>query len=378
MRRMYKILHLNRFPIMKIDQLLKELERWAAPQLQESYDNAGLITGNAQDELTGVLFCLDSTEAVVQEAISKGYNLIVAHHPIVFSGLKRLTGASYIERTVMLAIRNNISIYAIHTNLDNVHTGVSAEMAKRLGLINTRVLQPKKGLLRKLVTYVPDAHAEEVRNALFAAGAGHIGNYDECSFNLNGTGTFRPNKEAQPFIGEAGIRQEEPETRIELVAPFWIQQSITDALFAAHPYEEVAYDWTVIENNHQLIGAGMVGDLANEMDTSEVLGLIKNVFGGTIRYTTPHTSKIKRIALCGGSGSFLLKDAIRSGADLFLTADFKYHQFFDAEGKIIIADIGHFESEQFTMELIHRYLNEKIPNFAGSLTTITTNPIHYL
>ena len=363
---------------MKIDHIIRILEDWAPPSLQESYDNAGLITGNRQDDFTGALICLDSTESSVQEAIDTGCNLIIAHHPIVFSGLKRFTGATYVERTILLAIRHNIAIYAIHTNLDNVHTGVSREMADRLGLINTRILQPKSGVLRKLVTYVPHAHAETLRAALFAAGAGNIGNYDECSFNLEGSGTFRANALANPFIGTAGIRHSEAETRMELVAPHWKQAEITRALFETHPYEEVAYDWTVLENKLQDVGSGMLGDLPEQQHAEDVLKQIKQVFGGVVRFTRLHKKTVHKIAVCGGSGSFLLNDAIRAGADMFLTADFKYHQFFDADEKIIIADIGHFESEQFTMDLILRYLNQKIPNFAGRLTTISTNPIHYL
>ena len=363
---------------MKIKQIIQELENWAPPALQESYDNSGLITGNKEDEFTGAIICLDSTEAVVQEAIDKGCNLIIAHHPIVFSGIKKLTGQNYVERTLLLAIRNNIAIYAIHTNLDHVQTGVNKEISDRLGLINTRILQPKKNQLLKLITYVPHAHAETVRVALFQAGAGHIGNYDECSFNLEGIGTFRPSCDANPFVGEAGKRQLEPETRIELVAPVWLQDRISKALFEAHPYEEVAYDWTILENPMQTVGAGMLGELAEPVDSLKFIKHIKQVFGGVVRHTSITKSQIKTIALCGGSGSFLLQDAIRANADIFISSDFKYHQFFDADQRIMIADIGHFENEQFTIPLIHRFLNEKFPNFAGYLTTILTNPIHYV
>ena len=363
---------------MKIQEIISVLEKWAAPSLQESYDNSGLITGNNQQECTGTLICLDSTEAVVQEAIQKGCNLIIAHHPIVFSGLKRLTGATYIERTIILAIQNNIAIYAIHTNLDNINTGVSMEMANRLGLSNLQILQPKKGQLHKLITFVPEAYSAKVSQALFDAGAGYIGNYDECSFQTAGTGTFRANESANPFSGQIGIRNNEAEIRLEVIVPTWQQNAVLQALKSSHPYEEVAYDWISLENSLQSTGSGMMGEFQEPINTLELLKRIKEVFGGVVRYTTINKETIKRVALCGGSGSFLLKDAIRSGAELFLSADFKYHQFFDSEDKIIIADIGHFESEQFTMELIHRYLNQNISNFAGCLTTISTNPIHYL
>ena len=333
---------------MKIKQIIQELEIWAPPALQESYDNSGLITGNKEEECTGAIICLDSTEAVVQEAIDKGCNLIIAHHPIVFSGIKKLTGQNYVERTLLLAIRNNIAIYAIHTNLDHVQTGVNKEISDRLGLVNTRILKPKSNQLRKLITYVPHAHAETLSS------------------------------DANPFVGEAGKRQLEPETRIELVAPVWLQDKISKALFEAHPYEEVAYDWTILENPLQTVGAGMLGELAEPIDSTNFIKHIKQVFGGVVRHTSITKSQIKTIALCGGSGSFLLPDAICANADIFISSDFKYHQFFDADQRIIIADIGHFENEQFTIPLIHRFLKEKFPKFAVHLTTILTNPIHYV
>lgn len=363
---------------MKIKEIISSLEVLAPPILQESYDNAGLITGDANDECTGVLVCLDSIEEVVQEAIQKNCNLIVAHHPIVFSGIKKFSGNSYVLRTIRAAIRNNISIYAIHTNLDNVYQGVNAAIAEKLALRDTRILVPKRSLLRKLVTYCPVADAPAIRNALFEAGAGNIGKYDSCSFNLEGDGTFRAQAGADPYVGRVGELHVEKETRIEVVVPEWKAQAVETALMQAHPYEEVAFYWEPLLNNYQYAGSGMIGTLDQPVDTMEFLRQIKNTFGGMLRHTKLITGKIQTVALCGGSGSFLLQDAILQKADLFLSADFKYHQFFDADEKIIIADIGHFESEQFTMSHIHSYLLEKFPNFAVLLTSIQTNPVHYI
>lgn len=363
---------------MEIKKIIEHLEQLAPPAYQESYDNSGLLVGSAGVECTGVLVSLDVTEAVVQEAIDKGANLIVSHHPIIFGGLKRLNGSNYVERTVMMAIKNDIALYAIHTNLDNVSTGVNAKFAEKLGLKNTRVLSPKSGWLRKLVTFVPKNHLSKVQNALFEAGAGNIGTYDECSFASEGIGTFRANDGAKPFVGEVGTRHEEEEYKLECLFPFDAQSRILKSLFAAHPYEEVAYDILSLENSIAELGSGMIGVLESPETLESFLKRVKNTMGGVVRHTEAVSDKVSKIAICGGSGSFVLGDAIRAGADVLVTADFKYHQFFDADGKIVIADIGHFESEQFTIELLYDAIREKFPNFATFHTAVKTNPILYL
>lgn len=364
---------------MKIKEVITQLERLAPPQLQESYDNAGLIVGDSNSDLTKALICLDSTEEIIDEAIENGCNLVIAHHPIVFSGLKRFNGKNYIERTVIKAIKNDIAIYAIHTNLDNVYNGVNHKIGEKLGLQNMRILSPKSKLLRKLVFYCPTEHAEEVRQKVFDAGAGEIGNYSFCSFSMLGTGTFMANENAKPFVGEANQLHAEQEERIEVVYPSYCQSEVVSALLNKHPYEEVAYDLYQIENTWNQIGSGMLGEFAEELTIEQFLKHLKNSLNAPmVRYTKPVSTKIKKVAVCGGSGSFLLNNAIRAKADVFVTADFKYHQFFDADSKIVIADIGHFESEQFTGELIQEYLQEKIPNFASYLTRIRTNPINYI
>lgn len=363
---------------MKISGIIAHLEAWAPPSLQEPYDNSGLIVGNAMTDVTGVLVSLDCTEAIIDEAVRTGCNLVVAHHPIVFSGLKKLNGKNYVERTVISAIKNNVAIYAIHTNLDNVHTGVNKKICDVLGLRNTHILAPKTGVLKKLATFCPAASAEKVREALWSAGAGHIGNYDKTSFNAQGHGTYRGNEDSNPVVGEKGQLMREPEERIEVIYPAYSEGKILQALRASHPYEEIAYDLYAVSNAWPQVGSGMTGELAVPLSQNDFLGLVKTMLKApVIRYTPTPGKLIKKVAVCGGSGSFLLPDAVRAGADAFVTADFKYHQFFDGEGKILIADVGHFETEQFTIDLLSDKLKEIITTFAVRKTEITTNPINY-
>lgn len=354
------------------------LENIAPLKYQENYDNAGLITGNQNMEITGAILALDSTEAVIDEAIEKNCNLVIAHHPIVFSGLKKINGKNYIERTIIKAIKNDIAIYGIHTNLDNVHNGVNAKICETLGLTNCKILAPKNDLLKKLVVFVPVAEADTIRKALFDAGCGAIGNYDECSFNSNGTGTFRASENANPYIGKIGLQHQEPEIRIETIFESINQSRIIKALHQVHPYEEVAYDIYPLANHYQNVGSGMVGDFETEMNEVDFLRFLKTKMQTEcIRHTKLLDSKIKRVAVCGGAGSFLLNDAIASGAQVFVTGDYKYHQFFDADGQIIIADIGHYESEQFTKQLLYDLLKRNFNTFALHLTKVSTNPVNY-
>jgi dinuclear metal center YbgI/SA1388 family protein len=361
--------------IRDITNLLEEI---APLSLQESYDNCGLLTGSKSTIATGALITLDVTEAIIDEAIANNCNLIVAHHPFIFSGLKKLSGNTWIERSLIKAIKNDIAIYAIHTNLDNVLEGVNKMMAQKIGLKDGRILQTKSGLLKKLICFCPSDKAAVVREALFAAGAGKIGNYENCSFNTEGIGTFKGNENTNPYVGIAGELHKEAETKIECIFPAYLEAQILTSLMMAHPYEEVAYDIIPLQNRWAKVGAGYVGTLNEAMHEKDFLALLKKVFGcGSIRHTALKGEKIKKVALCGGSGSFLLKDAIQSGADFFVTADFKYHQFFDADNQIVIADIGHYESEQFTKELIFNEIQKKFSTFALCLSKNNTNPIHY-
>ena len=362
-----------------IKEVIGVLEKFAPPALQETYDNSGLLVGSGNWEVKGVLVSLDITESILDEAIAEKCNLVVAHHPLIFSGIKRLNGANYVEQCIIKAIKHDIAIYCIHTNLDNVHQGVNAKIAEKLNLTNCRILSPKSGLLKKMVTFCPTASLESVRSAVFAAGAGSIGEYDECSYSGEGTGTFRASDKANPYVGKKNERHVEPETRIEFIYPSYLESSIITALKSAHPYEEVAYDLYPLSNQHGLIGSGMIGLLDQESDEMEFLKQVKERFEvSCLRYTKLLDKPVKTVAVCGGSGSFLLKDAIRAGADVFITADYKYHQFFDAENRIVIADIGHYESEQYTKELLFDLIRKNFSTFAVRFTKINSNPINYL
>ena len=363
---------------LKIGDLTAHLESVAPLGYQEPYDNSGLLVGTPEKEVCHALLSLDCTEAVVDEAVELGCDIIISHHPIVFKGLKRFNGSTYVERVIMKAIKNDIAIYAIHTNLDNVMGGVNSKIASRLGLCNTRILSPKRDLLRKLVVFVPHAHAGQVREALFGAGAGSIGGYDACSFNAEGYGTFRAGEGTNPFVGTVGKHHREDEVRMEVVFPMVKEQAVLQALFGTHPYEEVAYDVYSLQNSDQDVGSGLVGRLEQSMDEADFLRMLKERLGASVvRHTALRGKPVTNVAVCGGAGSFLLDPAKRSGADVFVTADYKYHEFFDADGKIVIADVGHFESEQFTQQLLLEIIQKKFPTFAVRLTGIDTNPIKY-
>ncbi len=364
---------------MTVKDIAAAIEQIAPLVYQESYDNCGIQVGNMAADVTGILLTLDVTEEVIDEAIACNCNMIVAHHPLIFSGLKKISGRNYVERIVIKAIKNDITIYAAHTNLDNMIDGVNDKIADKMGLINKKILAPKSGTISKLYTYCPVNIADKVRDAMFAAGAGSIGNYSECSFNTNGLGTFRPSAAAHPTIGTAGgPRQQENEVKIEVLVEKHKEQEVLGAMRRAHIYEEVAYELIPLSNTNQQIGAGIIGELAIQMSETEFLTLLKTKMKADgIRHTQLSGKAIKKVAVCGGSGSFLLNDAISQKADIFVTADFKYHQFFDAEGRIIIADIGHYETEQFTPEIFEMVLKKKFPNFAILLSNVLTNPVKY-
>ncbi len=362
---------------MKLRDIIAVLEAWAPPAYQEGYDNSGLIVGSPEEDVHSALLSLDCTEAVVDEAIRKNIALIIAHHPIVFSGLKRFNGSDYVQRTVMKAIQHGIAIYAIHTNLDNVHDGVNAYLGELLGVSNQRILLPKSELFEKLAVFVPNAYAEAVRTALFEAGAGGIGDYDECSFTVEGTGSFRAGDSANPFVGARGERHHEAETRVEVIVPRHLANRAAAAAIAAHPYEEVAIDRYPLANRAARIGSGMVGDLPEPLPWTAFFDHVKvQLNAKVIRHTALPETPVKRVAYCGGSGFFLLQAACSSGADVFITSDVKYHQFFDADG-IVLADVGHWESEHRTVELIARHLNGKFANFAVHFSQTHTNPVKY-
>jgi dinuclear metal center YbgI/SA1388 family protein len=361
-----------------IRNIIQVLENFAPPALQTSYDNAALMCGEPHKTCSGVLCTLDITEAVIEEAAAKGCNLIVAHHPIWFTARKRLNGEDMVSRCLLMAIRKDIALYAIHTNLDHVHAGVNHKICQVLGIERPQILDPKYGILMKLVTYAPLAATAEIVDALFAAGAGSIGNYDSCAFISEGTGSYRPLPGSNPFQGAEGIREVAPEQKIEVVFPAWHKDKVLAALRSAHPYEEVAYQIFKTENAVADFGSGMIGDLSQPVSKADFLKMVKERFHcGVIRYADSVKQQIQRVAVCGGSGSFLIPQAMRAGADALITADITYHTFFDAESKMMLLDIGHYESEQFTPLILHAIMSEKFPNFALHLSGIRTNPIQY-
>lgn len=363
---------------MKIHELLAFFANWAPISYQENYDNSQLICGDASASINKVLVCLDCTEDIVDEAIQSGANLIVAHHPIIFKGLKKLTGSNYVERTLIKAIKNDIAIYALHTNLDNVDSGVNKEICNRIGLSNTRILAPKSQLLSKISVYVPINHVEIVSNAMFDAGAGKIGKYDMASFKSTGMGSFRPLDGAQPHIGSANNYEEVSECKLDMLVEKHLLNAVISSMIHAHPYEEVAYDVFDLQNTHPYVGSGMIGTLDSTLTLEEFLDTLKSKFGlKSIKYTGDLNRKVQSVAVCGGSGIFLLQDAIRQKADVFVSSDVKYHEFFDAENKLSIIDMGHYESEQFTIDLIVRKIQALFDGLPVQATKISTNPVNY-
>ena len=365
---------------MKIINITDFLEQIAPLGLQESYDNSGLLVGSNEKEIRKALITLDITPAVMDEALQSGCDLIISHHPLIFKGLKKINGGNMVEDLVLKAIKNDICIYAIHTNLDNVSKGVNGALAKKIGLKNTRVLLSKGGELNKLVVFCPQSHAEDVRNSILDAGAGHIGNYSHCSFNTNGRGSFKAGEGADPFVGEIGKIHFEDEVRMETIVPKWLIPKVINAMLEVHPYEEVAYDIYPLNNKNGNVGSGIIGTLEKELDVEEFLKNLKEVLQVSyIRHGPFHSGrKVKKVALCGGSGSFLMEDAFRQGADLFVTGDLKYHDFFEYQGKMTLADAGHYETEQFTKELLFDFLTKKFPNFALQISSMNTNPVSFL
>ena len=364
---------------MIIQHITDFLEHRFPLSLQESYDNCGLTYGHKKTALKGVLISLDVTEKIVEEAISKNCNLIISHHPVIFKGLKKINGSNMSERVIELCIRHEIALYAIHTNLDNHQEGVNKRIADKIGLVNTHILLPKKGTLVKLSVFVPEESTHTLSQAMFEAGAGSIGNYTECSFQSKGQGTYKPNKNAKPSKGNINQNSIENEMKLEFLVPLDRIGGVLHAMKTKHPYEEVAHDIVPLLNEQQDMGAGMIGTLKNPISTETYLKTIKKTFeAGVIKHTSIIHNEIKTVAVCGGTGSFLIEQARRKKADIFISSDIKYHEFFDANEELVIVDIGHYESEQFTINLIYENLKEKFSNFALHLTEVNTNPVKYI
>ena len=362
--------------MVKIKDIANALEMFAPLPLQDGFDNAGLQIGLTEAEVAGVLLCLDVTEAVVDEAVALGCNLIVSHHPLIFSPLKRITGSNYVERCVIKALANGIAIYSAHTNIDNAPGGVNYRIAEKLGLQNVRILVPKEDVLLKLAVYVPVSAADAVRSALFAAGCGNIGNYDSCSYNVKGFGTFKANEGCNPFCGEVGQLHREEEVRIETVLPAYLKNKVVAALLKAHPYEEPAYDIYSLNNSWGSVGSGVIGELPAECDELELLQCVKERFAvGCVRHTPLLGKAVKRVALCGGAGGSFAGAAMAAGADVYITGEARYHDLFSYTGKMLVAVIGHYESEQYTMDIFKEIILGACPGVRVVTTTVNTNPL---
>ena len=363
---------------MKIKEIVLRIEELAPLSFQESYDNAGMQVGDVENEISSVLLTLDVTEEVIDEAINKQAGLIISHHPLIFGGIKKLTGKSLTERIVIKAVKNNIAIYSAHTNLDSAWNGINTQLATQLNLEGISILQHTVGALKKLVTFVPAEHAAKLREALFQAGAGHIGNYDSCSFNIDGQGTFKGNEETNPFVGKKGELHVETETRIETIFPQHLKNKIISTLLKNHPYEEVAFDIYPLENKFEKQGMGAIGNLPIELTEDEFLTLVKTKLHCTyIRHSTKTGKKIKKVAVCGGSGSFLIQEAMAENADALVTGDIKYHQFSEPENRLLLVDAGHFETERHSVEIFYEFLIKKFPTFAFYFSEVNTNPVNY-
>ncbi len=364
---------------MNLSKIVSFFNEIAPERLQETYDNSGLLIGNPNNEISKALISLDVTDEVINEAIVNKCNLIIAHHPLIFKPIKKLTESNLTEKLIVKAIKNDIAIYAIHTNLDNISNGVNKILAQKLSIHNTHILEPSASKLNKLICFCPTQHSNKVRSAMFEAGAGQIGNYDYCSFNTEGLGSFRALDNTKPFVGEKGKLHQEAETKIETIVPDFKINQVIKKMISAHPYEEVAYDIYPLENKSFLTGAGMIGELNEEMEINDFLRDVKQKLNTThLRHNQLLHKKVKKIAICGGSGNFLINSAYRQNADVFITGDIKYHEFFEHQGEMTIVDAGHFETEQFTKELIHSFLIENFPNFAVQISEINTNPVLFL
>jgi dinuclear metal center YbgI/SA1388 family protein len=364
---------------MKLKDLCSYLDSAVPLSFQEDYDNSGLQIGLPEKEISSAMITLDITEEVIDEAVSENCDVIISHHPLIFKGIKRISGRTFTERILYEAVKHNIAIYSSHTNLDVFSNGVSRKMAEKLKLQNVKVLAPLKNRLLKLVTYIPESHLEKVREALFKAGAGVIGNYDKCGFTTQGTGSFRGNEKAEPFIGKKGEIHFEKEIRFETVLFSHLKDEVIKALLTVHPYEEVAYDVFTLENINIEVGLGCVGELYEAMHEEDFLKFVSSVFDAKgVRFSKTTGKPVRKIAICGGSGASLLNNAINSGSDAFITADIKYHNYFDAENTILLVDTGHFESEKFSTEILYDLIIKKFPKFAVRFSESNRNPINYL
>ncbi len=367
---------------MKVNDIHSILAAWAPKEIAWERDNVGLQVGDPEANVRGVLVCLDCTEQVILEARKQKADLIVSHHPLLFRAPKSITTADETGRAIRALIENKTNLYSAHTNLDFTAGGTSFAIAEALRLKNVEFLRKSYEVDKKIVTFVPRLHTQKVRNAMAEAGAGIIGNYDYCSFGIAGTGSFRGNSAANPAIGTKGKLESAEEIRLEMIGKQWNTEKIVKAMIAAHPYETVAYDIYPLQNASTEFGMGIIGTLKQPMGLSSFLQLVKKQLNARVlRRTTALNNVVQRIAACGGAGGELVDTAIAQHADVFITADVRYHDFHHATGKITLIDAGHFETEHPVVNAVVRKLNTEIRKLGQRIPVraakTSTNPIYY-
>ncbi|MBI4536287.1 MAG: Nif3-like dinuclear metal center hexameric protein [Ignavibacteriae bacterium] len=368
---------------MTVREIQDVIEHWAPREIAWGQDNVGLQIGNPASRLLGILIALDVTEKIITEARRHRANLIISHHPLLFKAPRSITPRNQVGRCIDALVKSGIALYSAHTNLDFAHGGTSWAIAEALGLTAVDFLYKPYKVQRKIVTFVPTDHVDRVAVAMAEAGAGRIGNYDNCSFRMLGTGTFKANERANPVVGSKNVLEKVAETRLEMVVDQWLVPGVLKALKQAHPYEEVAHDVYPTENESDAFGMGIIGMLVRPMTLKSLLALIKKKLGArALRCTGSLNHKVSRIAACGGSGSELLDEAVRARADAFITADVKYHTFHDANGRIALIDAGHYETEHLVVQTMAKKLAQEmrrmrihVPVFASRTST---NPIVYV
>jgi len=363
---------------MTCGEIIKILETWAPREISLERDNPGLQVGSGKNIVKNILLSLELTMDVINESIAKECNLIITHHPLIFHPVKSLDFQR--DKNSMLIeklIKNDLTLFSAHTNLDFTKNGVSFELAKMLGLKGIDFLVNLSANQYKISVFVPGDHVEEVADAIFNAGGGIIGEYSRCSFRTGGTGTFFGSNKTTPFLGEKGKQEQVSEIKLEAIADSWKLGGIISAVINAHPYEEPAYDIYPLKNKNINYGMGAVGELDKQLGREEFLKYVsEKLKAKCLKYTSGKSESIKKIAVCGGAGTELLKEAVQSGADAFVTADVKYHTFHDAQGKILLVDAGHYETEIHVLNQIEKELstaaenNFKIFKYSGS-----TNPV---
>jgi len=364
---------------MTIKQVTQFLEQKFPLYLQEDFDNCGVQCGDVRQEITGAMVCFEMSEQVIDEAIAEGCNLVISHHPLILKrGITKILPTDRVGAMICKALAHNMVLYSMHTNIDSGVGGGNDVFAEKLNLQNVKVLEPHKGLYRKLVVFVPKENAEALKSALFEIGCGVQGNYDSCGYTVHGQGQFRPLKGANPHIGEENQLEHVEEERIEMIYPTGLQRTVVQAIYEHHPYEEPAFDLLPLENESRTIGLGRIGELPKVMPVSEFLECLKDKLGFEhCRYAGDTTKMIHKVAVCGGGGSSFIDLAIASGADAYVSGDFKYHDFFKSHSGTLLVDIGHYEGEYFIKNIIHQQIKENFTNFAALISKMEKVEVKY-